>query len=161
MVEIGFMKTGIKQRRIQVNKRLRKISVDRESIFNKLMNTQALISQGKDKEIKEDDKEYDESSKIISLAGDPLNQTNEAYKSRLHMESQYRLDKFLLESGTDSSMSPDIVSVNPLKDDEFKHLAHESPLYRRKQSLKDRKRNSKSVFNNNKFTMAVKIDNEK
>ena len=34
----AHMRTGAKMRQMQISKRLRKISLDRESIFNKLMN---------------------------------------------------------------------------------------------------------------------------
>ena len=123
------------------------------------MNTQALIN--KDNEIKEDEKEYDDSSKVISLYGDQMNQDSSIHKSRLHFESQQKLDKLLLEEGTDSSLSPDQVSVKQFNDEEFNNLTNDFSLNQRRQSIKDRKRKSNSLFNNNKFTMAVKIDNEK
>ena len=123
------------------------------------MNTQALIN--KDNEIKEDEKEYDDSSKVISLYGDQMNQDSSIHKSRLHFESQHKLDKYLLEEGTDSSLSPDQVSVKQFNDEEFNNLTNDFSLNQRRQSIKDRKRKSNSLFNNNKFTMAVKIDNEK
>jgi hypothetical protein len=49
------MRMGLKQRRILVNKRMRKISVDRESIFNKLLVTQKSLKEEAHNVIAEED----------------------------------------------------------------------------------------------------------
>jgi hypothetical protein len=55
LLKVDNMRMGLKQRRILVNKRMRKISVDRESIFNKLLVTQKSLKEEAHNVIAEED----------------------------------------------------------------------------------------------------------
>jgi len=92
---------GLKQRRIQTNKKMRKISLDRESIYNKFLNTQKsfkddVFTEGIDEaireQIEEDEAEHLESEKL------ELDNTDADISEQ--KRNSIDLDLFLLEPGS-------------------------------------------------------------
>lgn len=153
------MRTGLKQRRIQINRRIRKISVDRESLFNKLLNTQKSIKEDQENQIHEEDEEYKESSRLLTEQKD-LGYAEDDPAEEL-TEDQAQLDAFLLGTGRESAVSPlSMPNKSPNKERHFFATEKLSDKQIQKRELGHRRSSSNTCFNNNKFSMVVKIDND-
>lgn len=142
---------------------MRKVSVDRESLFNKLMNSQVFMSQSDSLAIKEDENEYIDSSNAISYNGEPI---DEGFGFNDNTKAQYisqdRLDRFLLDTGANNSSSQDLNQNTQGQDDSQNNFSSQSSLGKSRKSLKFTGKRSWSVaYNNNKFSSIVKIDNDK
>ena len=118
------------------------------------------MTQSNNLPIKEEENEYIDSSNAISYKAESFEQENDLSFPKAQYISQDKLDKFLLDTVTESSMSPDIVNIG--KDDELNNFSSQSSISKSRKSLKFAgRRSSTSVFNSNKFSVAVMIDNEK
>lgn len=139
---------------------MRKVSVDRESLFNKLMNSQLFMNQSNNLAIKEEENEYMNSSSAMSYNLESFDQNSDINNQKAQYISQDKLDQFLLDAGAETSNSPDFIRSS--QDDEQNVFSSQSSMGKSRKSLKfTGKRSSSVAFNNTKFSSIVKIDNEK
>ena len=147
------LKTGAKMHQIQLSRSLKNISLDRESIFNKLMsNHDNIIVQ---KTIEEEEIEDIESKRYTELITN-----NSQFGQDPHMT---KIDKYLLNEDSEAKISDFSETENyPGKDP--KNDYHSISMT--KQASSDfsdtvvKRRKTQSAFYN-KFFMALRIDNEK